>query len=159
MQTLMSISRSFLVLFLFAACFLGGVGCGSGTEKVVAVSGKVTHKGKPVAGLVVSFVPQTAPKAGTSIGTTEEDGQYELTVSNTGESGAVVGTHKVWISLPRKPEVSRKPEDGKRKKKPANLATPLPADIAEILKKYGKLDTTPLTVEVKGGQPIDLKLD
>jgi hypothetical protein len=160
MRTLMSISRPFPVMFLFGACFLGGLGCSNGTERVVAVTGRVTHKDKPVAGIVVSFVPQTATNAGTSIGTTDEDGQYELTVSKTGERGAVVGTHKVWVSLPRKPEASRKPEDGKRKKNtPANPATSLPADTAEILKKYGKLDKTPLTVEVKGDQTLDLKLD
>jgi hypothetical protein len=142
------------------ACLLTGLGCSGGTEKVVAVTGKVTHNNKPVAGIVVSFVPQTATNAGVSIGTTDEDGQYELTVFKTGEPGAVVGTHKVWVSLPRKPEISRKPEgDGKKKKPAPNPAPQLPADSAEILKKYGKLDTTPLTVEVKGGQPLDLKLD
>jgi hypothetical protein len=45
------------------------------------------------------------------------------------------------------------------KNAPRNPATQVPADTAEILKKYGKLDKTPLTVEVKGDQPIDLKLD
>jgi hypothetical protein len=160
MRTLMNIVRPFPVMLLLTACFLSGSGCGGRKEKVVAVTGKVTHNGNPVAGMVVSFVPQTGTSSGVSTGETDENGHYELTVFKTGQSGAVVGTHKVWVSIPRQPtEPVDKEEKMKERKKKGIPATAMPADTATILKKYGKLDKTPLIVEVKGDQPIDLKLD
>ena len=76
----------------------------------------------------------------------------------------MVGTHKVWVSRPREPFVdpTDKEEVAKlkklKKKAPPTSSRP-PADLAEILKKYGSLDNSKLTVEVKGGEQIDLKLD
>ena len=144
-----------------AVCCLTGSGCGGG-ENVVPVSGIATHNGQPVSGIVVSFVPDAANGTGVSTGTTDENGKYELTVAKTGKSGVVVGTHKVWVSLPREPFVE--PADKEvlakaKKDKKAASAAKSPADLAEILKKYGSSDKSPLTVEVKGGGPIDLKLD
>jgi hypothetical protein len=121
------------------------------------VSGTVTHKGQPVAGLVVSFVPELATETGVSTGQTDDSGNYKLTVVKTGSSGAVVGSHKVWVSRPRDAFV----EPGDKSKKNAANATNAnpPADLVEILEKYGNLEKTPLTIVVKGGEPIDLKLD
>jgi hypothetical protein len=148
--------------FLLAACFLSCSGCG-GPEKTVTVTGTVTHNGKPVEGLVVAFVPQIQTKTGASTGETDENGKYELTVASTGSSGAVVGTHKVWVSLPREPPQPVAKEERARLRKEKKKVTPAtekqPADIAAILKKYGSLAKTPLTVEVKGGERIDLQLD
>jgi hypothetical protein len=156
-----NVSRRYPVALLFAIGFLSSSGCGS-REKVVAVSGTVTHNGQPVPGLVVSFVPDAQTETGTSTGETDDNGKYSLTVFKTGASGAVVGTHKVWVSLPREPYVDpgEKEESAKQKKlnKKKASAKP-PADIADILKKYGNLDKSPLTKEVKDGAPIDLKLD
>jgi len=115
-------------------------------------------------GLVVSFVTEAATKTGVSIGETNDNGQYELTVFKTGKKGAVVGTHKVWVSRPREPFVDPVDKEELAKlKKQKKQATPAtirpPAELEEILKKYGNLDKSPLTVEVKDGTPIDLKLD
>jgi hypothetical protein len=101
-------------------------------------------------------VPQTETEAGVSTGTTDENGEYKLTVFKTGSRGAVVGTHKVWVSLPRTPPEAFENEN--KKKAPRTPGSQVSPDIAQILWKYGKLDTTPLTVEVTG-DPIDLKLD
>jgi hypothetical protein len=162
MPTLKNLRCAFFVLVVLSACLLSGLGCG-GSEKVVSVSGKVTRNGKPVDGLIVSFVPVAQTATGTSTGETDENGQYELTVARTGRSGAVVGTHKVWLSLPRTPPEPFEKDDKARirsPKKKAARATELPPDeVAAILKKYGKLDKTPLTMEVTGNGPIDLKLD
>jgi len=157
-----NISRLFPLALLVIVCFLSSPGCGG--EKVVSVSGTVTHNGQPVPGLVVSFVPEAATKTGVSIGETDDNGKYDLTVVKTGKSGAVVGTHKVWVSPPREPFVEPGDKEEmaklKKQKKTAGPATARPpADLTEILKKYGNLDKSPLTVEVKGGAPIDLKLD
>jgi hypothetical protein len=153
MRTLMNIRRLSFRMLLFSACIVFGSGCG-GKDKVVSVSGKVTHNGNPVPGIVVSFVPQAETEAGVSTGTTDENGEYKLTVFKTGSRGAVVGTHKVWVSLPRtEPEPFE--SENKKKRTPGPQVSP---EIAQILWKYGKLDTTPLTVQVTG-DPIDLKLD
>jgi hypothetical protein len=155
---LMQIPRPLLVKQLFTACLLAGLGCGGSGEEVVSVTGTVTHKNEPVAGIVVAFVPQAQTQTGVSTGQTDEDGKYTLTVASTGSSGAVVGAHKVWVSLPREPPAVDKEEKQRiakeRKGKPAEKGP-----LAAILKKYGQLEKTPLTVEVKGGEPIDIKLD
>jgi hypothetical protein len=161
MRTHSYISRLFPLALLVTVCFLGIPGCG-GSEKVVSVAGTVTHNGQPVPGLVVSFVPEAVTKTGVSTGETDDNGKYELTVFKTGSRGAVVGTHKVWVSLPREPPVEDKEERAKlrkQKKSATSASARPPADIAEVLKKYGNLEKSPLTVEVKGGAPIDIKLD
>jgi hypothetical protein len=97
-----------------------------------------------------------------SIGETDDNGKYDLKVYMTGSRGAVVGTHKVWVSLPREPPADDDKEvraKMKKQKAAAPAKAKPPADLEEILKKYGSLDKSPLTVEVKGGAPIDLKLD
>jgi hypothetical protein len=146
---------------IVTVCFLSTSGCGGG-ENVVSVSGKVTRNGQPVSGIVVSFVPAAASETGVSTGETDENGNYTLKVAKTGSSGAVVGKHKVWISLPR--ETLTADAQGDKPKKPnpkakAPAATQERADLAPILKTYGSVEKSPLTVEVKGGEPIDLKLD
>ena len=161
MQTGVKVPRPPSVKLLLALCLLAGLGCGGGSEKVVSVRGKVTHNNQPVAGLVVSFVPQATTETGVSTGKTDNNGEYELTVAKTNKRGAVVGTHKVWVSLPREaPNPVDKDEKPKmrRQRIGASAGTPL-TDLKEILKKYGNPDRSPLTVEVTGDQPIDLKLD
>jgi hypothetical protein len=158
MRTLMQIPRPLLVRQLLTASLLAALGCDGSGEKTVSVTGKVTYKDQPVAGIIVSFVPQTQTQTGVSTGETDENGNYKLTVASTGRSGAVVGTHKVWVSRPRKPP-EPVDKEAKQKKKGTLAGEKLPADLAAILKKYGQLEKTPLTVEVKGGEPIDLKLD
>src|SRR6516165_10077980 len=151
MRTLTDHVRLLPLMLLFTACLLVSSGCG-GSEKVVSVTGTVTHNGKPVEGIIVSFVPQAQTKTGPSTGETDEKGKYQLTVASTGSSGAVVGNHKVWVSLPREPPEPVDKEERARlrrqKQKVAPAAEKQPADIAAILKKYS-LAKTPLTVEVK----------
>jgi hypothetical protein len=160
MRIHLNFSRPFPLASLLALWFLSSSGCG-GSEKVVPVSGTVTRNGQPVPGLVVSFVPEAATETGVSIGETDDNGKYSLTVVKTGRSGAVVGTHKVWVSRPREPFVEPDEKgEMKRQKTKANVTSAKPhAEFADILKKYGNLDKSPLTVEVKGGEPMDLKLD
>ena len=161
MRMLIPIRSALPVKQLFTACLLAGLGCSGSGEEIVSVKGTVTRKNEPVANIVVAFVPQTKSETGVSTGLTDEDGNYSLTVASTGSSGAVVGPHKVWVSLPREPPTVDKEEKQRlakeRKGKRANDQRS--AELAGILKKYGQLEKTPLTVEVKGGAPIDLKLD
>ena len=163
MRKSLKIPLTLPVLLVVSASFAACSGCGS-KEKVVRVSGKITRNGNPVSGLVVSFVPVEQTETGVSTGTTDENGHYDLTVFLTRQSGAVVGMHKIWVSRPREPfvEPSDKEETAKLRKlkQKATSTTPKPpADLAEILKKYGNLNESQLKVEVKGGEQIDIKLD
>ncbi|WP_171474834.1 Ig-like domain-containing protein [Frigoriglobus tundricola] len=120
----------------------------------------MTHNGQPVPGLVISFVPEAASETGVSSGETDESGKYSLKVAKTGSGGAVVGKHKVWVSLPREaPSGDKGDKPNKPKAKAAATSSAVPTELAAVLKKYGSLEKTPLSIEVKGGEPIDLKLD
>ena len=141
-----------------AVCILSSSGCG-GSERVVSVSGTVTYNGQPVPGLVVSFVPEAVSETGVSSGETDSSGKYSLKVAKTGSSGAVVGKHKVWVSLPREAPADGKDDKPNKPKAKGAAGTTVPAEVAAVLKKYGSLEKTPLVIEVKGGEPIDLKLD
>jgi hypothetical protein len=82
---------------------VAGCGDGSGfTPKLAPVKGTVKVDGAPVAGLTVSFEPQSSsPSAKTigqpSSGITDASGAYELTYTG-GDKGAVVGKHIVRVS-------------------------------------------------------------
>jgi hypothetical protein len=155
-----TVLRPISLTLIVAACLLSSSGCGS-SERVVSVSGTVTHNGKPISGLVVSFVPDGVTETGVSSGETDENGKYSLKVAKSGSSGAVVGKHKVWVSLPREAptDVDKEERAKKQKTKATTTTTKVPTDLAPILKTYGNPEKSPLTVEVKGGEPIDLKLD
>lgn len=83
-----------------AALLLGVAGCGGERFPVAPVSGTVTLDGKPLADARIGFEPRRIgdkPNAGPgSYAKTDAQGRYELTTL-TGESGAVVTTHDVWI--------------------------------------------------------------
>ena len=84
---------------LTATVVLLALGCGS--NKFAPVSGTVTLNGQPLANASVSFQP-VAPggtvEAGVgSSGKTGPNGEFTL-VSSTGQTGAVVGQHRVRIS-------------------------------------------------------------
>jgi hypothetical protein len=76
------------------------LGCGG--RRFVPVSGTVTMDGKPVAKATVTFMPVAEKKsleAGeSSTGKTNENGQFTLT-SSRGKNGALVGKHRVSISM------------------------------------------------------------
>jgi hypothetical protein len=163
MRIHLNIFRVFSPAILATVFLLSSSGCGK-SEKVVAVAGTVTHNGQPVPGLIISFVPVEQTQTGVSTGQTDEGGKYSLKVAKTGSSGAVVGYHKVWVSLPRAAyvEPTNKEEVAKLKKlnqKPASTTPKPPADIADILKKYGNPDVSTLVIGVNGGEQVDIKLD
>jgi hypothetical protein len=77
-------------------------GCG-GPYKAAPVSGRVTVNGKPLANAAVLFQPvatagNNEPGPG-SAGTTDADGRYTLSLVGKGSKGAVVGKHKVQITM------------------------------------------------------------
>jgi hypothetical protein len=84
----------------------GVVGCGSSQpqtddrfaaldpKNLVPISGVVTVGGKPVASVVITFLPPSG--AGVASGETDKDGKFEL--KSMGGPGAVPGKYKVTIS-------------------------------------------------------------
>jgi hypothetical protein len=82
---------------------LCAAGCSENRE-TAAVSGQVTLDGKPLANARVHFQPALPPgqepaaELVDSYGVTGPDGRFELRLGDTGEPGAIVGSHTVRIS-------------------------------------------------------------
>jgi hypothetical protein len=120
-------------------------GCGrpvSWTE----VSGTVTLDNRPLAGMTVVFFPSGEGDDSRLIsqGTTDSSGRYTL-AGPDGQTGAVIGTHRVVVRPPKTPRSSQPP--------PPLPGPPIPA-------KYGLPKLSPLVVEVQAGgtQTVDLPL-
>jgi len=134
--------RAVLVLLSLLAA-----GCGG--ERLVKVSGTVLRHGKPVPNLVINFTPEKGLR---SFALTDENGTFNM-VYTAGQQGVLVGTHKVWVRL----HTAGSREDKERQKRLA--AQQRDPEIAQILKKYGNVETTPLVVEAKEDREIMLELD
>jgi hypothetical protein len=80
-----------LLSFVITGVALSGAGCAQDLNG--KVTGRVTHKGKPVANAIVMFLPQSGVGAG---GATTDDGTYELTSKALGD-GARIGACKVAV--------------------------------------------------------------
>ncbi len=126
------------------------IGCAEKT-KLARVEGVVKQNGKPMADIMVEFLPDS--KEGVrSIGKTDEKGHYTLATDDD-EPGAVVGVHKVVVRdlgvfggkfLGRKLEHAGEP--GGPVLKPNRVPD-----------NYTTAGRTPLSKEVRGGdQTIDL---
>ena len=81
-----------LTVLFFAA------GCGGGGG-FAPVSGRVTLDKKPLANAVVFFQPDKENPGPASEGKTDASGNYTLRVTTKNVDGAVVGKHKVQISV------------------------------------------------------------
>ena len=127
---------------------LATTGCSEPTQEFGQVTGTVTANGKPLKGMIVTFMPDPTqgnelPYNGT--GQTDENGKYELHYSHKGEEGqgAAVGWNRVVVIDTRYSSI---PQGGTL---PPRLFSP----------DYSIITTTPLKFEVKPGpQTIDLEL-
>ena len=97
-------ARTHATLVILAAISVAILpGCGGRDYQVVPVAGKVTHGGKPLANIHVSFQPRgdaadrATPGPG-SFGVTDAQGRYTLRTVDPEEDGAVVGTHVVRLA-------------------------------------------------------------
>jgi hypothetical protein len=78
---------------------LASAGCGKGYE-FAPVSGRVLMDGQPLAKAQVRFHPLGDKDLPPSAGVTDEEGRYTLCLrGDLGSPGAVVGEHRVTISL------------------------------------------------------------
>jgi hypothetical protein len=97
------------LLMLPISLFLIGCGGGNGIP-TASVSGKITMDDKPLANVSVTFQPQGGEKLNTgggSFGKTDEEGRFALEFVASGDSGAVVGEHRVSISTPEPEEAQQ----------------------------------------------------
>jgi len=81
-----------LVVLPWAVLWIAG--CGDDRQGV-AVSGKITVNGQPMADIGVTFEPVSAGAGRGSYGKTDAQGQYSLRFVDTDGSGALVGKHQV----------------------------------------------------------------
>jgi len=148
-----SLTSGLLITTLVAAA-----GCQSEPSlRFAPVTGTVTRGGKPLAGVIVVF--WTDADAGTpgpcSSGPTDAAGHYELHTEQ-GETGAVVGRHRVCIVQSR--AVLGRMARGKvdHSRLPEGFAAP---PVAAVPPQYADRKQTPLRAEVRpGAQVINLKV-
>ena len=98
----MPVSIRLLVLCLLG--LLGFAGCYSAETDIVAVSGRVTLGGEPLAGATVTLQPVDPADTGRatgSVGRTDADGRFSLTLIEPPLPGAIVGKHRVTITTAR----------------------------------------------------------
>jgi hypothetical protein len=144
----MLVVRPAAVALFLTASFCLTAGCGSSSQGLALVKGKVTYKGKPVPNGTINFLPTNGNKPSAS-GEIQSDGSYSLKtfVSNRPSDGAVVGQHKVVI-VAMVDMASRLPEE----------RIPLPPPIVPV--KYTSPATSDLTAEVENKENMidfDLK--
>lgn len=131
--------RNILLLLSMAGLVAG---CGKAKqpwEKIYPAKGVVSFKGKPIAGAMITLIPQDDdyPETVRPTATSKEDGSFEL--------GAPVGDYKALVL--HYPVVG-----------PKENPSPGPNDLP---KKYAKAETTDLTVTIDAGKtdipPLELQ--
>jgi hypothetical protein len=135
----------FQLIGLVGVLLLGLVGCGKQVEYNNAVEGTVTLNGKPLANVLVEFVPDPPEgvKADPSRALADENGHYTLERAD-GEPGAMVGHHFVVILRGRGMDRSID-EFADEEGAPGRDRRPIPA-------RYTTASTTPLRIEVHASE-------
>ncbi|MGQ9576185.1 MAG: hypothetical protein ACUVUC_12785 [Thermoguttaceae bacterium] len=114
----------------------------SGRPRTVKVVGTVTHKGKPVEGAMVTFIP---PEGRPASGITDVSGKFELSTFRSGD-GALPGKHVVTITESYKDKAPAMPMPG------------MPLE-SRFPPKYGDPKTTPFSADVEPGRMKELHFD
>lgn len=130
------------LVFLLPACDSG--------PPLAPAKGIVLRGGQPFkAKLLLRFYPEDGGHSSTAV--TDAAGRFEVKFTRD-TKGAIVGRHKVTVEF--------KPADAKAEMEFAAGTQQYHPDQAEIVDKFGKRETTPLTVEiVPGNNELTLKLD
>lgn len=120
------------------------VGCSqAGSAPTSKVTGTITHKGTPLAGVSVTFTPDEG-RPGT--GTTDAQGRYSITTFQLND-GAVPGRHRVTVAPGGETPMPQSPQE----------AAQGPA--APFASKYMQLDKTDLTAQVESGKSNQFDFD
>jgi hypothetical protein len=153
MKSILLLKRISAVLLLA----MGVLGCGSGSSgpTLYPVVGTVTYQGKPLAGARITFIPEK--EGAIAIASTDSSGKF--TMKSGGDAGVASGPCKVTVALLDSSAAGgglapdMKPEDMQKLAMEGKLQSALQAQEKSSLlpAKYGKSDSTPLTLEVKKG--------
>jgi hypothetical protein len=138
--------KRFVCSLIFASGLL--FGCTRGGPQIVPIEGTVTRNGAPIPDLMIYFQPmQGRPSWAIS----DSNGRFVLDY-DPDYDGAVVGNHTVWV-LENPNRNDPMLLEGKPRPKRS-------AEMQAVLDKYGKVDTSPLKVEInKADRNFQLKLD
>jgi hypothetical protein len=117
-------------------------GCGAPTETVpelVAVTGKITYQGRPLADASVTFVPADFEEEATELnrvvrpnGKTDADGSYELAWGEN--TGAPPGKYNVMITAF---QPNDDPEEKPASLIPETYSSPKTSGLARVVKEEG----------------------
>ena len=136
-------------LVVCIAAILALSGCGGQQFDTGTVSGTVTLDGQPLANASVQFTPTGVQNFDTpapgSYGRTNANGEYSLKVITTDAEGALVGMHRVSITLDEEES-----EDPEKMDLIDDSGNRIPA-------KYNS--QSQLTYEVKAGENKDVNFD
>ena len=131
---------------LLAATLGGCKGSKDTRPQRAPVTGKVLHKGQPVAGATVIFEPLGSTPAAT--GETDTAGRFQLTTFNPND-GAVPGEYKVAV---HKVQVTRANRPANA---PDDAPAPPPEEKSLLPAKYATGQSSGLTAIVKSDSPND----
>lgn len=139
------------------------LGCGSGPGDLNAVSGMVTLDGEPLSGATVSFSPASDGSGRPAVGTTNEQGVYELTDMRFSQAGpgVAVGEYIVTISKTSVAEQSYPEEDDPNYGDlPDPTSTGSTGVKSLVPEKYGDRSSSGLTASVESGnnENVDFEL-
>ena len=143
----------FFLIVLIVGTSCSPVNVSEVVPRIKPVSGKITLNGKPMEGIVVSFLPMA--EGGTmTVGQTREEGKYKL--SYLGMLGCAPGQYQVMLSYKTTP-------DGKVVTLEMQSALVMPKEATQAVermpKEYGPGNKTlTATVPAEGGEiNFDLK--
>ena len=139
-----------ITAFVLGTCFLIGCGDKDTGPKLEPVTGTVTMNDKPLANANLTLLPigETPGIGGTA--RSDEAGKFEVRYNRGGE-GLPEGKYKVAVSVRQLPDGSPAP--------PGDAENPIESQARETLPaKFSNIDQSTLEVEVKRGQPVEIKL-
>lgn len=128
------------------AAVLAFVGCGPSIPDIVPVSGTITYKGAPYAGVEVKFYPLQKGLDGnfTASGVTDKDGKYTLVLPGKTEPGACACECAVTVTegpIPKEVRESENQQVASTKYLKLLKNRPVPT-------VYNRMSDTPLKVQV-----------
>lgn len=150
------------------ACALAA-GCSGPTgaadrQPTAPASGVVTHRGEPVEGATVTFIPATNPVP--AYGITDAEGRFQLTTYEQ-DDGAIIGEHYVTVNKttgatpPSGPASTgnNDPEDFDNYVPPSLGVTPPPVVKHLVPERYSQPETSGLTAKVTSDGPNSFTFD
>ncbi len=148
-------------IVLLAVMSAAAVGCGgtSGPELVPA-QGTVKFQGGPMAGAQVSFVPEKGPVA---FATTDTEGKFVLKTGTL--PGVAIGPSRASVSMKDSGgggplDKPMTPEDMQKMAMEGTLDAAMAKQNKSLIpEKYGNIETSGLSFEVKKGEPNEFAIE